>query len=52
MLTIFAYKRGIFVRAKDERIERVQRVCENVKRREEERKRSCCPWQQPCCHMQ
>ena len=32
--------------------ERVQRVCENVKRREEERKRSCCHGQQLCCHMQ
>jgi hypothetical protein len=35
-----------------ERIVREVRVCENVKRREEERKRSCCHGQQPCCHMQ
>jgi hypothetical protein len=47
-VTMFAYKRGNYLRAKVREV----RVCENVKRREEEGKRSCCHGQQPCCHMQ
>jgi hypothetical protein len=47
-LALDAYKGGILC----ESVLREVRVFENVKRREEEGKRSCCHGQQPCCHMQ
>jgi hypothetical protein len=48
-LALDAYKEGILCESV---LRREVRVCENVKRREEEGKRSCCHGQQPCCHMQ
>jgi len=45
-LTMFAYKLKRHV-LWEQKLE-----CVRVKWWEEERKRSCCPWQQPCCYKQ